>query len=224
MTEQNSIKIDYSGNSHSAKQKQEEKTTDNEERVKREPIIEGVVVKQKKPLSRKFAEAFTGDDAQSVGNYVFMDVIIPAAKNMFVDAVTQGIERMIFGEAPSRRSSSRSYGSGRSNDRQYTPYNKMSEPEPRGRSNWSDRGRATHNFDEIILKTRGDAERVLDTLAEVIDNYDVASVADLLDLVDITSSYVDNKFGWTRQTFGGARVQAVRNGYLLDLPKPGSLD
>lgn len=223
MTEQKHIKIDYSGNSHKAKDATAAKEN-SEERVKREPVIEGIVVKQKKPLGRKFAEAFTGDDAQSVGNYVFMDVIIPAAKNMFVDAVTQGIERMIFGEAPSRRSGSRSSYGGSRGSSQYVPYNKMSEPERTGRTSWSDRGRSTHNFDEIILKTRGDAERVLDSLAEVIDKYDVASIADLLDLVDITSSYVDNKFGWTMQTFAGARVVPVRNGYLLDLPKPGSLD
>ncbi|ASR80016.1 hypothetical protein SEA_ARCADIA_53 [Arthrobacter phage Arcadia] len=230
MSEENAVRIDYQGNSNKAKQEQLSAEKENkDERVKLDPIAKGV--QRKKPLGRKIAETFKGDDAESIGTYVLFDVVIPAAKNMFADALIQGVERALFGEAStSRRSGSYRSGSmGNSNNgpsKYQSPFQKMQQSSQSNNvpRNWSNQGRRTHDFDEILLPNRGIAEKVLDALAEKIDKFDVASVADLLDLVDVSSNYVDNKYGWTRQSFVGADIILARNGYILDLPRPIALD
>ena len=52
---------------------------------------------------------------------------------------------------------------------------------------------------------------------ELIDRYEVVSVADLYELVGITGNYTDNKYGWTN--IRNAEVVRVRDGYVLKLPK-----
>jgi hypothetical protein len=44
----------------------------------------------------------------------------------------------------------------------------------------------------------------------------------MYDLIDITASFVDHKYGWTDLT--DARVRRINGGYLLDLPKAILLD
>jgi len=199
-----------------------EKKETSEGREKIEPVIQGKVLRQKKPLKRKFTEVFVGGDARSVWSYVFMDVLVPAAKDMAADAVSQGIERMLFGEV---RSSSRRGGrfSGPSNN--YVNYTRYSSGTRRERDepsrSISRRARASHDFDEIILATRVEAETVIDKMFDLLTRYDSVSVSDLYDLVGMTGDYTDEKWGWT--DLRGAGVTRIRNGYLLDLPRPDAI-
>lgn len=68
----------------------------------------------------------------------------------------------------------------------------------------------------MILVSRDEAQLVLDTLIDIIDTYEFASVADLYDLAGLPTTYVDNKWGWGSLQY--AEVRQVREGYLLDLP------
>ena len=86
----------------------------------------------------------------------------------------------------------------------------------------SRQSRARHNFDEIVLDERVEAEEVIDRLFDLVSRYEAATVADLYELVGLSSTHTDNKWGWIDLT--GAGVTRVRGGYLLDLPEPESLD
>ena len=57
---------------------------------------------------------------------------------------------------------------------------------------------------------------------ELIDTYDVVSVADLYDLVGKSCNYTDNKYGWTN--IRNAEPIRVRDGYLLKMPKAGPIN
>lgn len=214
--------MDYPSNSHKPK-------VENIEPKKVERVISGDVVRRKKPLSKRFLETFVGGDARGVWSYVAFDILIPAAKDMIVDAGKEAIERSIYGDSTSsrRRSSKRSLGD---SPLGHFAYNRISSSsrdreshrdDPRNRE-VSRHGRATHNFDEIILPTRVECEHVIDRLFDLVNRYENATVADLYDLVGVTGNYTDEKWGWT--DIRGAGVTRVRNGYLLDLPKPESLD
>jgi len=76
--------------------------------------------------------------------------------------------------------------------------------------------------EDIILRTRGEGEAVIASLSDLIEDYGVASVADLYDLVGITGSFTDNKYGWTN--LRTASVTRVRDGFLLNLPRPTPID
>lgn len=181
------------------------------EEAPREKIVQGEVIRRKKPLGRRFSEAFLGGDARSVGEYVVLDVLIPAAKDTIADAVSQGVERMVFGEVRSTARRHRTTSG-------YTPYgsasrNRASEPRMMSRAN-----RARHNFEEIIIETRVEATEIIENMMRDIDKYGQISVAALYEMVGITSSHIDMKWGWVDATDFGLR--RVREGYLLDLPKP----
>lgn len=181
-----------------------------------ERVTSGAVIQKKRGMGSKIRENFTGDDARSVGHYIFFDVIIPAAKNMLFDATSQGVERMLFGDSRGRNrpSSSGRSGSG------YTSYNRMYDNKSRDNAprELSTRARSSHDFDEIILEERGEAEAVIDELSNLIDEYGQVKVTDLYSLVGISGNYTDDKWGWV--DLRTATTTRVRQGYLLDLPKP----
>lgn len=193
------------------------------EEKKVERVVESEVIRRKKPLGKRFLETFIGGDAKSVLNYVVFDVLLPAAKDTAADAVSQGIERMLFGEV---RSTSRRTGTSPGGQRQaYTSYNRFSSASPSRREDPrgpSRQNRATHNFEEIILATRVEATEVIERLFDLVSQYESATVADLYELVGISGNYTDEKWGWS--DIRGAGVTRVRNGYLLDLPRPEPLD
>ncbi len=196
-------------------------SSETAEAKKIERVTTGEVSRRKKPLGKRIAETFVGGDARSVWGYVMFEVLVPAAKDMAADAVSQGIERMLFGEA---RSTSRRTGrpAGHSG---YVSYNRYSATTPARREeprSVSRRARSSHDFDEIILATRAEADVVIDRMCDLIARYEQATVADLYELVGVAGSYTDEKWGWTDMRAAG--VERIRNGYLLDLPRPELLE
>ena len=57
--------------------------------------------------------------------------------------------------------------------------------------------RSSRTSSDIILNSREEAELVVSTLVDIIDKYDVASVADFNTILGLPSSYVDNNWGWS---------------------------
>lgn len=208
----------YPGNSRTNKTQPK---SQDEKKVSK--VISGEPVLRKKSLGRRFSETFvTGEDAESVFHYLLMEVFIPAAKDTIFDMVTQGADRVLFGESRGRSARPRTIGSQLSNS--VISYNRISTGNKREdpRRPISHQKRANHNFDDIILPTRPEAQEVLDSLFEIVSSYDAASVSDLYELCGIAGAYTDAKWGWT--DLRGARLARTRDGYLLDLPKPEQLD
>lgn len=212
----------YPGNSH----KDKEERTEDRPRMKK--VIEGAAVERKKPLSRRIADTFTGDDAKTVGDYILFDIIIPAAKSMMSDAVSQGVERMLFGTSSSYRSrsgSSYSYGSRQQGSGYNSRYRQSQRPDPRERRREEREERDSgFNSGEIILETRKDAEVLLDTMREALSLYHAVSVADVDDFLGVTDD------DWMRRTVGWdnldtASIRRLRtDSYLLELPTPIKLN
>ena len=183
----------------------------NEKKV--EKVISGNVVQKKKTLGQRMARTFFEDEGKSVWSYLLYDVLIPAAKSTISDMVSGGIEMLLFGTAKGRRINN-------NQNKSYVSYSSYySKPTQQPKPSY---GRARLNFDDIILETRGEAEEVLSHLIELVENYGVASVADLYELVGITGSFTDNKYGWTN--LSTASVSRVRDGYLLNLPNATPID
>lgn len=200
--------MDYKPNSHRSK---EEPSV--EEKKKIEKVVTGTVKTKKKNEIGKFASIFISEDAKNVKSYVFMDVLVPAIKKAISDIVTDGIDMILYG------STGRSKKSSTASKISYRNYydrrdDRRLADEPRARS-------LSYSHDDIILETKGEAEDVLSRMDELIERYRMVSVADLYDLVGITGNYTDNKYGWT--DIHTARTVRVRDGYLLDLPKPTAL-
>lgn len=195
-----------------------------------EKAVTGKVHERKRPLGKRFLDTFTGGDARGALDYVIMEVLIPAAKDAIADATSQGIERIVFGEArsrsrrPSRYGSPSSYSGGTNS---YTRYSSPTTANSRPTYNEpartvSNRSRMTHDFKEIVLETRVEAEDVLSQLESLLDRYRSVTVKDFYDLVGITGQYTDSKWGWLE--IKRADIVRVRDGYLIDLPRPEPID
>jgi hypothetical protein len=208
--------------SNSNKAKAEAKAAES---VKLEKVVTGDIERRKKPLGAKIRESFMGDDAKTVGAYLIADVLVPAAKNLITDMVTQGIERMLFGAGQPRSSASRS---------NYTPYNRVgtttyrsggatSVPVRNERRDLSRTSRANHDFSDIVIPVRAEAEMVLEQMQGKLDQYGSVMVADFYDLVGVTPQFTDNKWGW--DNLRDAEIRLVRGGgYVILFPPTIQID
>ena len=86
----------------------------------------------------------------------------------------------------------------------------------------SRRARGSHDFADIILATRVEAEEVIDKLFSLVSQYEQATVGDLYEMLGVERSFTDEKWGW--DDLRGAGVSRISSGYLLDLPRPIPLD
>lgn len=181
-------------------------------------------VERKPTLGKKIKQSLTGDDSRTVGNYILFEVVIPAFKQLVSDGVSTAIERLLFGGGSAG-------GGGVGARRGYTPYNRyatttkptivttvktsgtvVGQPDPR----------AVHNFDHILLESRGVAEEIIDQLNEIIKSYGAATVADFYQLVNMSPGYNDENWGWDSMV--GARAVRVGEGYILAFPRTRPLE
>jgi len=189
-----------------------------------ERVTKGEVTRKKKSLRKQFSEVFIAGDMKSTARFVVMGVLLPAARDMIYDAASEGVHKLIFGDKGRRRGGSTTPYSGPTGHIAYNRYSRdpRDDRPPFPTRSMSQRGRARHDFDEIVLDQRVEAEEVIDRLYDVVSRYESATVADLYDLVGLPSTHTDHKWGWT--DLRGAGVSRIRDGYLLDLPDPEPLD
>lgn len=211
---------DYAGNTNKDKEK---KAKSEKVKPKIEKVVKGEVSTYKKPLGRKIKDIFIMADFRSVGKYLLYDIFIPEIRNMVADAGTKGIQRIIYGERAIRRRD------GIGSRISYTPY---SSPVQRGygyrdarpvplQSAVADSIRRTsgqrRETEPFVLSSREEADEVLEMMNNIIESYDVVSVADLNELVGAPTTYQDQNWGWT--FLGDAQVRQIREGYLIELPE-----
>ncbi len=207
---------DFPANSHRTRQllaEQKPQSVEPGKDVKK--VVAGPVVTRKKSFGKRVAEMFVGDDVANVKTYVLYDVLIPAMKATFSDMVSQGIEMLLFGETRRGGRTTRERG------RSVIDYGKSYRTDSRP-STYSLGNRQAHQFDDIILTSRGEAEVVLSHLLDLIDDYGLASITDFYSLVGIQGTYMDNKWGW--KNLSGSEVSRVRDGWIINLPKAIPLD
>jgi hypothetical protein len=200
---------EFPGNSHRDKKVSDENPVDK----KVERVTTAEPIRRKKGLGRKFKDIFFGGDPKATASFIVQSVLIPAAKDMIVDAASEGVQKLVRGDSYRRRNAPTSGATG------YVAYNRMSSRDSRVAEpprTMSRNARARHDFDDIVLQSRAEAEQVIERLFDIVGRYDTATVSDLYDLVGIRGSHVDHKWGWTDMR--GAGVVKVRDGYLLELP------
>lgn len=189
---------EYKSNSHKSRQNQNDDIP--EKRV--EKVVSGSVKSKKKNGLQKITNVFVPEDVKS---YIFEDIVVPAVKDIILDAV-----RAFLGVSGNSRG-------GRSSTSSKISYRKYYDDRDRRDSGNVSRTRTGYDYDDIILESRGEAEDVLERMDELIATYQVVSVADFYDLVGVSGNYTDNKYGWT--DIRNASVIRVRDGYMIKLPK-----
>lgn len=195
----------FPGNSHA------EKKIEEKEREKQKPIVTTPVREKKKSVGSKIAEGFTGDNAKAVFNYILFDVVLPSAKTLISDIMREGTDRMLFGN--SRQTTRPRGGSG-----SYVSYGSAYSGQPASNRSMTSISRARHDFRHLIIATRQEADDILNTLLDVLSKYQWVSVSDYYDLMGISGSFQDDKWGW--YDLSQAVVVRTRDGgYSINLPR-----
>lgn len=181
------------------------------------PEIHGKVVAKKPSLAKKIVSAFAGEQVDNVGDYILYDVVIPGVKTLMYDVIIGGVGMALFGDSrPRGNARSSSSRITRYGDKSYVSYDRASYRDDRQYSRVN--RRAMHEFDDILMESREEAEDVLSYLSDCITEYGQATVYDFKDCVGIDPNYMDRGFGW--RALASARiVRDPRNaGYRFDLP------
>lgn len=171
---------------------------------------------------------------ESVGSYVFNQYIIPKSKdlthdllsgafNMLNETIQGAINMGVYGEdKPRQRTTGMTTN--------YTSY--YSRPQGSTMAVQSTRPqvqqigqRASNEVKMIWVDTEQDAQNIVQGLADLIQQYGKAKVADLYEMLNPRPqiAFQDYKFGWTdisqisyRKEYTGEQ----RGRYFIDLPKP----
>lgn len=194
---------DYKSNSHRSKEDQ----NDIHEK-KLETVAVGKVKKKNGFIKAK--EAIISEDAQNVKEYIIRDVIVPAAKDLINKIVTNSISMILFGDT------SHATKSGTGSSAYRYSYNSCYSGNSSQKSNNSN-SRTVYDYDDIIFESRGAAEQVLSSMDDLIERYNMVSVADFYDLSGVTGQYTDNKYGWTN--LRDASIIRMSDGYMIKFPK-----
>lgn len=200
--------------------------------TKKEPLKRVVSVEPKKVkkglLSRLAVGVLGPEGLPGIGSYVADEIIKPAIKNLIVDSVTSGINKMMYGErgGPSGRGYNNYSQPGRGQHPQYTNYANRYAPgnqqpvQPNVQPSQDNRVNATrYGVDEYIINGRNDASHVLISLTEHANAYGTVSVADYYDSIGVPSEFTDNNYGWSAEGMARATIQPIRNGYVIKFPQ-----
>ena len=204
----------YKPNSHKYKEEQKELAREQAATEKRVDKVVSGKVKTKQNKIRKFSDIFFAEDIRSIKEYIVNDVLIPATKRALYDVLEGGLSMSLFGGRggnSSRRSTADKVS--------YRDYNSISSGyNDRRYSSDRERDRAGLYYDDIVLDNRGEAEKVLSMMSDIMDQYSVVRVADLYDAVGITAPHTANNYGWTN--IRAARlVREYDGGYRIEMPK-----
>lgn len=144
------------------------------------------------------------------------DVIKPGFKNLLssladsvLTTISDSVDVALFGER-------RKNGSSRRNVSYSKYYEKGSKDEKKS-------SRKSIELENGEFDTRYEAEEVLDTLRDLLEEADDVSIADYYEIMGVSHTYMDRRYGWTN--LSNAYVSKNRYGeYVINLPKPKILD
>lgn len=198
--------------------------TNEEENVNTdEPKAPQAMVK-KKSLGKKMSESlFPKEDRKDIADTIIFDYIIPGAKEIIQNVVTNSVEMLLFGTTSGRSRVSRG--------EKYTNYAKSSskysrDDDRRGRRDRSD----SVDLDDLLFYSYAKADRAYQSLLDYIDEYGSAKVSDLYDFAGVTPprDWTVDAYGWDDLS-ARADISPVRTRdedgrlvtmYCLNLPRP----
>lgn len=198
----------YRSNSHKSKEDRAE--IDSRKKVGK--AITGTAKLKKKNEVHKFMDLIIAEDWATVKASVVEEVVVPTIKKLISEMITNGLDIFMYGEAGVHKKNSTA---SRVSYRSY--YDKNND-----RDRAEHRTRNSYSYDDVIINSRSDAEEVLMRMDELMSKYGLVRVADFYDLVDITGSYTDNKYGW--DDIRSARIVRAGDGWSIRLPKALPID
>jgi hypothetical protein len=168
------------------------------------PVIERPPVKHRNIIR----QLIIGDDAKTVGAFLLTDVVVPTLRDLVVDAVKAGAERLVYGDSRRSRAPNRI---------NYSPFGSIRPASMAGRGAPLGTVKQSDTGTDFLFSSLSDAATVHTALNELIDTYGQASISDLNQLMGADTSPIDNRWGWLELI--PYQVKQTRSGHILQLPE-----
>lgn len=193
----------FPSNSHKSKDGVKEEESES----KTKAVVSGNVTKQTKKK-----HSFLAGDIRDAGAYVLSDVIVPALKNLLYDSVSKGMSEVIFGEdrSPSRHNGTR------------FNYNSISRRDDDDRVVRRPARSSTYDYIDLSFDNKEDAERVLETMCDIMDQFNYVSVGDMYDAAGQQTMSTDFDWGWTSLRSASVR-RDIEGHYYICIGRPIAL-
>lgn len=175
----------------------------------------GNAVRRKRTLTQSIAQSIVGDASRHLLSHIVSEVLLPAAKETIQTMVETGIQMMLFGESkPKSRDRD-----GRTRISYNDYYDKR---ERKARPTRGDK----FDLDDIFFRDGREADEVLRSLCDALEEYEAVTVADYFDMAGLDgATWAHHKYGWDDTSdLGRARCVHTRRGWLIRLPDPIELD
>jgi hypothetical protein len=186
-----------------------------------EKIISGEATVRKPSGLKRFRSSFIAGDASSVGEHVFWNLAVPAARDALSETLSAIIHGMIYGERPSRGSGGTgapATGPGSTSKMNYSSMSSGVALSPAASHDVPKR----INPNEIYVRTHAEADAIIAKMFDVLERFKVVSLADLYMMIGHSPNQIDYKWGW--KNLDSADVRRDRHGVRLVLPNPQDLN
>lgn len=198
---------EYTNNSFKAKEEKKERT-------EKQAVVSKTPKTRKKSEIRKAAGLLISEDASTVKDHLFQDVLIPTARDLIVHIIEDTVNIIFYGSTRRKSGSGGRIGYA-------SRFDEVRDPRDRDRDKRRDR--TAIEYDDIIFDNRGDAEAVLANMDACLEQYGVVTVLDLFDFAGVTThNYMADRYGW--KNLSNAEVRRIRDGFIIDLPRAFPID
>lgn len=157
--------------------------------------------------------------------------VITGTLNMFNDAATKSVDKWIYPEGNSpKRTTSKGIGNYQPHTNYATRVYSTSSNESAKPQRETVNTRSSLDVQLVWVDNERDANDIISTLLEEIDNYGKAKVATYYEKVSsvcnvhIPTNFADFKYGWTKEERAGISYFRDRGKYFIDLPKPVNIE
>ena len=187
------------------------------------PAVPAPKVKKKSELL-KLAALFFNQDPDAVGDDLSRNILLPAVKKTAYDLITNAAAAFLQDGNPTKPFSSSS-GKRQMDIPSYArhePTRSSGSARPAAtepRRNYAD----TMYYDDYIFSDRGEIDRVLFEMEEILENRRCVTVAKFYSIARIKSdNYADNYYGW--EDISGYKIRPCREGWRLSMPRAIPID
>lgn len=195
---------------------------DREEKKPRlEKMVDASEYKQKDTAITKLINAFLPEDTYDLKDYIINGIVVPMIKDGLEDIghtlirgsgrrKSSGKRRRYYDDDEDMRPAYRKYYDDRRRDDRYDD-DRYYKPD-------------RTDFKNVKFKSRGDAERILAKMEDIIYKNRFVSLLDFYDLTGQPTRSTDDNYGWTN--LDRAKVDRLRsdNGYIIRFPSPMPLE
>lgn len=184
----------------------------NQNDRKYEKVTSGEVKVKNRITPKKIAQTFFTEDLEDVKTHVVFDILIPKVKDAVVDTILNTIEMIFYGEVRRRTTTSTTASPIRT-----ISYDKMSKKAETAPSRSIPAPRRGFHPEDVVFEESADAQHVLDTMCEVLEQYGSVSALDFCEFAGVGGEYTLRDYGW--RDLSEAKVMRISGGgWIVDLP------